>query len=98
MTDSDIVEYERDLDQFVDLLIHAAEAAWGDKKGELTPRERHLYLRRDILEAAVAELKELLHHPDSAVQAKRMRALHEALGAAAVIARQGLEDPMRGRS
>ena len=102
MTDSRTVETslqqqqcELDLNQFVDLLIYAAHAAWGDPKDARTARERHLYLRQgDILATAVAELKGILHHRDLAVRAKRMRTLHEALGAAAVIARAGLEDPV----
>jgi hypothetical protein len=109
MTQSEIVEKsenvetalqrqqcELDLNQFVDLLIHAAHAAWRSR--ELTPREASLYLRQsDILEAAVADLKKLLHHPDSTVWAKRMRTLHEALGSTAVIARHGLEDKATDR-
>jgi hypothetical protein len=111
MTQSETVETalsrqqcEFDLDQFVGLLIDAAQAAWGDKEKRLTPRQRHLFLRQgDILAAAVAELKTLLHHPNSAIRAKRMRTLHEALGSTAVIARHGIEDlvadrPTRGRS
>jgi hypothetical protein len=88
------LQCEFDLDQLVNVLVHAGHAAWGDREGNLTPRERSLYLRQgDILEAAVADLKKLLYHPDLAVQAKRMRTLHEALGAAAVIARMRMEDP-----
>jgi hypothetical protein len=104
MTQSETVEMalqrqqcELDLDQFVELLIHAAHAAWKDQERH-NRREASLYLRQgDILEAAVADLKKLLHHPNSAIRAKRMRILHEALGSAAVIARHGIEDPVADR-
>jgi hypothetical protein len=104
MTQSETVELalqrqqcEFDLDQFVELLIHAAHAAWKDQERH-NRREASLYLRQgDILEAAVADLKKLLHHPNSAIRAKRMRTLHEALGSAAVIARHGIEDPVADR-
>jgi hypothetical protein len=85
------------LNQFVELLTKAAEAACHDE--ELRPRERALFLRQgDIFSTAVAELIEILKdHQDPEVREARLFSLYKAVGSAAVIASHRMIDPVGNR-
>jgi hypothetical protein len=80
---------ERDLDQFVELLTRAAEAAFHDE--DLDFDERLRFQRHgSIFSTSVAELKKI-------VGKDRLLTLYGAVGSAALIASHQMEDPIRNR-